>query len=50
MAHAGSGEHELRDFVAVFQSEIESINKRRARLRELDMSDRPDITLEPFTI
>ena len=47
MAHAGSGEHELRDFVAVFQSEIESINKRRARLRELDMSDRPDITLEP---
>ena len=36
-------------FDAVFASEIESINKRRAELRRLKMSSRDDIALEPET-
>lgn len=36
-------------FDAVFASEIESINKRRAELRRLKMSSRADIALEAET-
>jgi len=50
MAHADLDQNDnhalTSDFADVFRGEIVSINKRRTRLRELGMSDRPDIALE----
>jgi len=49
MAHVERNGRPEAEFAAVFRSEVASINKRRARLRERGMSERSDIALEPET-